>query len=461
MPDWKVWLNIQLSSSPLSVTHNTKYQQIGKNIWYEGRTNFVPKETIWKTESITVIGNARIYNEVSLWEMIGKTSTSTSTMEIIAELYKIHGFETTLDYLDGDYAFVLMDYNIFGEEARIYIAKDAFGMFPLYKMEYPDVSYKKVSFVPEDRNHVSEFVENTTIAEMKSSPLYIEIPCSPSGKPYSNIYCFSSENIDFEDASMECVPNGTYQVFTHSFKVSANWKTDGNTKLIYQLPFQSTYGWKKYEFRPPNYQNRLEEQIRIAVQKRVEWITYRSVNRESIGVLKLSFGGTLSNNKTKFHSLDAFMDIPVVEMRMHLFPSSNDLSKLDSESESESESKTVNKESSVMVYLETKYPTVLQEIKSKMNSNDPGIIRAHFIPSIVAKHMVEKYPEVKVIFMGEEFTYEYLEMNIFERRKWIKNVYFLEKIRAWTETFLLYDLEIYMPFLDRMLVQSPDQYSRV
>lgn len=452
MPNWKVWLNIQLSSSPLSVTQNTKYQQIGKNIWYENPLKQDTEDIIWKTESITVIGNARIYNEESLWGMIRKTSTSTSPLEIIAELYKIHGFETALDYLDGDYAFVLMDYNIFGEEARMYVAKDAFGMFPLYKMEYPDVSYKKVSFVPQEKNHVSEFVENTTISEMKASPLYIEIPCSPIGKPYSNIYCFSSENMDFEDASIECVSNGTYQVFTHSYKVSANWKTDGNTKLIYQLPFQSTYGWGKYEFRPPNYQNRLEEQIRIAVQKRMEWITNRSENRESIGILKLSFGGDLLNGLSKFHSLDTFMNIPVFEIRMHLFPSFNDLSKLDSESEPES---------NVMVYLETKYPTVLQEIKSKINSNDPGIIRAHFIPAIVAKHIVENYPEVKVIFMGEAFTYEYLEMNIFERRKWIRNVYFLEKVRAWTETFLLYGLEIYMPFLDRMLVQSPDQYSRV
>ena len=456
MPNWKVWLNIQLSSSPLSVTHNIKYQQIGKNIWYESHPKPEMKETIWKTESITVIGNARIYNEESLWEMIGKTSTSTSTLEIIAELYKLYGFETMLDYLDGDYAFVLMDYNIFGEEARLYVAKDAFGMFPLYKMESPDTSYKKVSFV---RNHTSEFVENTSIAEMKASPLYIEIPCSPNSRPYSNIYGFSSENIRIENTHVESVPNGTYQVFTHSYKVSANWKTDGNTTFIYQLPFQSTYGWKKYEFRPPNYQNRLEEQIRIAIQKRVEWMTHRQVNRESVGVLKLSFGGSMNNGLLKFHSLDAFMDIPVIEIRMHLFPSFDDLSKLDSEAEAES--KTMNKESNVMVYLETKYPTVLQEIKSKIDSNDPGIIRAHFIPAIVAKYMVENYPEVKVIFMGEAFTYEYLEMNMFERRKWRKNVYFLEKVRAWTEIFMACGLEIYMPFLDRMLVQTPDNYSRV
>lgn len=458
MPNWKVWLNIQLSS-PLSTTHTTNFQHIGKNIWYEGsKKEDILKETIWKTESITVIGNARIYNEASLWYMIGKTrnSTSTSTMEIIVELYKIYGFETALDYLDGDYAFVLMDYNIFGEEARLYVAKDAFGLFPLYKLEYPDITYKKVSFVPSEKNHVSEFVSTATISEMKASPLYIEIPSSPNGKPYANIYGFSSVNTSIEDASIESVPNGTYQVFTHSYKVSATWKTDGNARIIYQLPFQSTYHWKQSGFSPPNIQKRLEEQIRVAVQKRAEWITeYQGKDHASIGLLKLSMGATFPKGFLQPISLETFMNIPFLEIKLHLFSSFDNLEDL-------SKIESIHKiDSNVMGYLEEKYPSVLQEIKSKIDSNDPGIIRAHFIPAIVAKYIVEKYPEVKTIFMGEAFTYEYLEMNMFERRKWMQNVYFLEKVRAWTETFLSYGLDLYMPFLDRMLIQTQDNYSRV
>ena len=429
MSSWKVWLN---------TSSKENREQIGKNVWYDGL-----QENIWKTESIIVIGNARIYNESSLWEMMERTKKiGNSPMEIIVELYKIYGFETMLEYLDGDYAFVLMDYNIFGEESRLFVAKDTFGIFPLYKIEYPDTSYKKVSFVPSERNPVSEFVATASISEMKASPLYIEIPTSPYGKPHSNIYGFSSESLDFEDASLELVPNGTCQFFTHSYKVSANWKPDGNMKLIYQLPFQSTYGWKKHEFRPPNIQNRLEEQIRIAVQKRVEWmLEYQDQGTVgTVGFLKLSIGGGLLPSI----SLDSFLNIQVVEIKLQLFSSCDDIS-LSLEEE----------------YLETKYPSLLQEIKTKIKSNNPGIIRAHFIPTLVAKTIVENYPEVKTVWMGEAFTYEYLEMNMFERRKWIKNVYFLEKVRAWTETFLLYGLEIYMPFLDRMLVQSPDQYSRV
>ena len=463
MSSWKLWLNTNPNSldSPVSSSNlnsetsrsRRKIEQIGKNIWYDG-----PQENIWKTEYITVIGFAKIYNESSLWDLCQnkKTGTNHHSFEIVVEMYKIHGFETMLDYLDGDFGFILIDHNIFGEEARLFVTRDPFGMFPLYKLEYPDITCKKVSFVPSERNHVSEFVSTTTISEMKASPLYIEIPCSPSGKPYATIYCFSSENSPIEDASIESISKATYQVFTHSYKVSATWKTDGNARIIYQLPFQSTYYWKQSGFSPPNIQKRLEEQIRVAVQKRAEWIMeYQDQDHVSVGLLKLSMGATFPKGFLQPISLETFMNIPFLEIKLHLFSSFDnleDLSKIDS----------IHKiDSNVMGYLEEKYPSVLQEIKTKIDSNDPGIIRAHFIPAIVAKTIVEKYPDVKVVFMGEAFTYEYLEMNMFERRKWMQNVYFLEKVRAWTETFLSYGLDLYMPFLDRMLIQTPDNYSRV
>jgi hypothetical protein len=346
----------------------------------------------------------------------------------------------------------LIDHNIFGEEALLYVAKDAFGLFPVYKSEYPDTSCKKVSFVPSENNPVSEFVENTSIAEMKASSLYIEIPSPPySSNGYYGKYmyscCFSSEKVMMEEASKESVPNGTYMKFRHSYKVSANWKKIMEDQSFYQLPFQSTYNTQKRIFSPPN-TNRLEEQINIAIQKRIDWIQWSSENlNPRIGLLNISIG---NKSATEF-SAKINADIKrnyvgnIFEIVVHLFP----------------EKEIEENELIPIVYLEEKYPTILQEIKRKIQSNDPSIIRTHFIPAIVAKHIVEKYPEIKVIIMKETFTYEYLEMNMFERRKWIRNVSFLEKVRAWTETFLVYGLDIYMPFLDRMLIQTPDQYSRV
>lgn len=445
MSSWKVWLNTNPNSldSPIS-SGNKKRNPIGKNVWYSGS-----QENIWKTEYIIIIGFAKIYNESSLWEKIGKTKTSTNSLEIIVELYKIHGFETALEYLDGDFGFVLIDHNIFGEEALLYVAKDAFGLLPLYKSEYPDTSCKKVSFVPSENNPISEFVENTSISEMKASPLYIEIPSPPYGNGYSGKYvyscCFSSEDETLESGSIQPMPNGTYMTYRHSYKVSANWKKLLEDQSFYQLPFQSTYNDRKYIFSSPN-PNRLEEQIRVAIQKRINWIQ-ESSETKTIGLLNISIGNKKATDfADKINTVikqNTFGNI--FEIGLHLF----------------AEKEIEENESITMVYLEEKYPTILQEIKRKIQSNDPSIIRDHFIPAIVAKHIVEKYHEIKVILMKEAFTYEYLEMNMFERRKWIRNVSFLEKIRAWTETFLVYGLDIYMPFIDRMLIQSPDQYSRV
>jgi hypothetical protein len=456
MSSWKVWLNIYPTSpspsptSSLASFHQRKPRQIGKNTWYDG-----PLENIWQTESISIIGYVRIYNEASLWELCPKTNPPPHPhhpMEIVVELYKIYGFETTLDYLDGDFAFVLMDYNIFGEEARLYVAKDPFGIFPLYKLESPDTSCKKVQFVPLDQNPVSEFAENTTIAEMKASSLYIDIPTF--GSPHSgyncNLYGFSSESIELENTSVEIMPNGTYDTFVHSYKVSATWKRANSENRFFYLPFQSTYTWKKSGFSPPNIENRIQDQMVVAVQKRIEWIRNCKKNsmdldldmdKKKMGVLHL-----IDNKKRiRIH--------PFLSFSFFFSLLETDFVKVDLPLIFSHEESTY--------HLEEKYPTVLQEIKMKIQSNDPGIIRAHFIPAIVAKTIVEEYPEVGIIWMGEAFTYEYLEMNMFERRKWIRNVYFLEKVKAWTETFLAYGLDLYMPFLDRMLVQTPDQYSRV
>ena len=446
MSSWKLWLNTNPTSldSPVSASNKKRIDQIGKNAWYNGSP-----ENIWKTEYILIIGFAKIYNESSLWEKIGKTKTSTNALEIIVELYKIHGFETTLEYLDGDFGFVLIDHNIFGEEALLYVAKDAFGLLPLYKSEYPDTSCKKVSFVSSENNPVSEFVENTSIAEMKASSLYIEIPSPSYSHGYYGKYiyscCFSSEDVPMESSSTQPVPNGTYMTYRHSYKVSANWKKITEDQSFYHLPFQSTYNNRNCIFSAPN-PNRLEEQIRVAIQKRLEWIQWSSETK-TIGLLNITIGNKKTTDfSDKINAVikqNTFGNI--FEIGLHLFP----------------EKEIEENESITMLYLEEKYPTILQEIKRKIQSNDPSIIRDHVIPAMVANHIVEKYPEIKGIIMKEAFTYEYLEMNMFERRKWIRNVSFLEKVRAWTETFLVYGLDIYMPFLDRMLIQSPDHYSRI
>jgi hypothetical protein len=105
-------------------------------------------------------------------------------------------------------------------------------------------------------------------------------------------------------------------------------------------------------------------------------------------------------------------------------------------------------------YMEREYPTIITRLKLMLNSNDPYVIRSHFIPIIIAKYLNENMPEIKHVFLGELFTFDWIEKKYLERRKWMMQLYLDERLRGWTQIFLSYGIELYMPFLDRMLIQN-------
>jgi asparagine synthase (glutamine-hydrolysing) len=85
-------------------------------------------------DNITLICNGEIYNYKALFKSIGVVPTTNSDCEIIIHLYKKFGIETTLRMLDGVYSFVLYDNTKYGNKI-VHIARDPFGVRPLYIME--------------------------------------------------------------------------------------------------------------------------------------------------------------------------------------------------------------------------------------------------------------------------------------------------------------------------------------
>ena len=81
-----------------------------------------------KIDNINLICNGEIYNYKELFQKINIEPTTSSDCEIIIHLYKRYGIEYTLQLLDGVFAFVLYDDN------TIYIARDPYGVRPLYTM---------------------------------------------------------------------------------------------------------------------------------------------------------------------------------------------------------------------------------------------------------------------------------------------------------------------------------------
>lgn len=425
---WNISLNISSNA--------TNIKMIGKNITFSGNSKYY-----YQYNNITIVGHGRIYNESDLWTNILKMTiplVKYHPLLIVIELYKIFGIEKTIEYLDGDYSFVLFDMNIYGDESFIYVVKDAFGLCPLYQWV--------------NKNSVNHFSSEKKVQFSDSTTDIIQ-----------NQYLFSSSNImnNYENMILEPITNGTYLQFTHSFKVSAIWKFK-HMYQYYTLPFHTTY-IDETDVIDIN----IKKHVMIAVNKRIKFI----LDNENafyidnyLGSLELSVYKKEYCTEVKEYIDGEYMELnKKIKIGMIDYDKENKLSGELFEFLKSTEETYKNKIEYVLfdfvdkniLELEEKYPNIIQTLKTSLNNkNDPSTIRAYFVPLMIAKHIHETEPDIKYIFMGESFIYKWIFTNVFDRREYLNNTFFLEKIKGWIGAFFEYNIELIIPYLDRILVQK-------
>lgn len=82
---------------------------------------------------IKLICNGEIYNYKQLYDQMYVNPQTQSDCEVILWLYEKYGIEQCLQMLDGVFAFVLLDER--SESSVIHIARDPYGVRPLYILE--------------------------------------------------------------------------------------------------------------------------------------------------------------------------------------------------------------------------------------------------------------------------------------------------------------------------------------
>lgn len=87
-------------------------------------------------DNITLICNGEIYNHKELYQILESSPTTESDCEVIIDCYKQFGIQYTLQLLDGVFAFVLIN----NASNEIYIARDPFGVRPMYVFSSPSSS---------------------------------------------------------------------------------------------------------------------------------------------------------------------------------------------------------------------------------------------------------------------------------------------------------------------------------
>ena len=390
--DWQIWLNTNKYThdansldGKMIMTGKTCNTIIGKNVFYHGKKN-----NIYINDYITIIGYGKIYNENELWKLVEKdplTITKEHNLQIVVDLYlhfqkmdpKRYAFENILELLEGDFSFILLDFNLFGEECWLYIARDPFGLYPLYYYEQS----KKVQFDTELKYFLFSSIQN------------------------------------IENKELTPFISGNYQLFSHSYKVSATWKQINEPKSFYKLPFHSHCVEK-----------RIHDDVyyQYAVNKRLNYIS--NIKKEDNNRIKI---GLISETNIKNEN----------ELFEFITFSPDDFGF------------TVSENSFLQIeYIENEYPSIISRLKLLLNSNDPGVIRSYFIPSMIAKYLCEKMPDIKHVFLVEGFTKDWIEKSYLERNKCISQKYLDENIKGWTSVFISYGIELYMPYLDRILLQK-------
>ena len=422
--------NISLNSGSL----NSYQYMIGKNIMFNGNTKY-----IYRYKDTVVIGHGRIYNEQDLWinvlNMTHAPLIRIHPLVIVIELYNKFGFEKTIEYLDGDFSFVLFDINLYGDESIIYVAKDPFGLCPLYK-----------------------WISNTSATNTDTSK---KVQFQDDNIDQQKQYVFSSSIEPTDTMIIEPMNNGNYYIFTHSFKVSANWRLKKICKY-YTLPFHSTY---IDDDNDDNYDSSPIKQIEIAVNKRIKYIlNYENafyIAQLQNTILLEETQQYMNNLVNEYNTNGSKIKIGMIQYsNINMNSSKNyDIFQYLQKNETKYNTKIecvpieIGVDTNILE-LEEKYPNIIHNLKLSLNTNDPSIIRASFIPWMIAKHIKETEPQIKYIFMGEPFVQKWISINVFNRREELNNVWFLENLKGWVSAFFEYNMELIIPFLDRILLQK-------
>lgn len=170
-------------------------------------------------DKITLICNGEIYNFKQLFEMIRVEPHTNSDCEIIIHLYKKFGIEYTLSILDGYFSFILYDASDITKEPIVYVARDTYGVRPLYIMRHR-----------KDEN--ADYINDPVYTNDKVITPYPIIAFASELKMLSGLLNYNDKLLTHIDILkytkantfyIEHYPPGTYSVLTKETKVCADY----------------------------------------------------------------------------------------------------------------------------------------------------------------------------------------------------------------------------------------------
>tara|TARA_Y100000389_G_C17436480_1_gene505855 strand:+ start:249 stop:2051 length:1803 start_codon:yes stop_codon:yes gene_type:complete len=378
--------------------------------------------------SCTLICNGEIYNYKELFKNMCIKPQTESDCEIIIHLYLKYGIDYTLSLLDGVFAFILLDNKDMEEPPIIHIARDPFGVRPLWMMQK--------TIYDEDAENVFAISSDVKVL---SHLLHAEDEDNEDSEV--------AHSCNKEYSIFPVVP-GTVQILSRAFKIRSQWKA-----VTPVLPYYNI-GYTKDTFRNAkafNYEQQSTAwkgicyHLNQAVKKRIVGTTERQIACLLSGGLDSSLITALVN---KYY--DGILETYSIGMK-----GSVDLLRA-----KEVATHLGTKHTSIELTKEDFFEAIPKVIYT-IESYDTTTVRASVGNYLIGKYISE-HSEAKVIFNGDgsdEVTGGYLyflsapddlEFD-FECRRLLKYIHMFDVLRS-DKCISSHGLEPRTPFLDKQFV---------
>ena len=366
-------------------------------------------------QDIVLICNGEIYNYKKLYMSMNVKPNTDSDCEVIIHLFLKYGIEQTLVMLDGVYSFILYDFRINDAIVNnVYIARDPFGVRPLYKLYNINDNYGLF-----------------------------------------NLYGFASElkclehfyNKNPHHYHIQQFEPGTYSVFQYGSKVKSIWEPIINNKPYFLPSFPHT----KLEHDVFD----LKQEVFFSISKYLNSAIIKRCNTTERPVACLLSGGLDSS------LIAALVSNYFVKKGIQIETYSIGLENSEDIKYARIVADYINSKHTEIILTELDFFNAIPEVIRAIESYDTTSVRASIGNYLIGKYITE-HSDAKVIFNGDgsdELFGGYLYMHKCpddiefdkETRRLLKDIHLFDVLRS-DKSISSNGLEPRTPFLDRSFV---------
>ena len=380
-------------------------------------------------KDVILICNGEIYNYKELYSAMNVEPVTDSDCEVIIHLYLKYGIEQTLTMLDGVYAFVLYDKRIIhNEDNRVYVARDPYGVRPLYLLKN----------------------DNSSSTETSMYGFASELKCLERFYNENNSkqnHIFKTELPNDKSYSLTQFAPGTYSVYTMSAKVLSKWRPlkENVAYFIPSFPYTNN-NHIIYTDALDGYAKNISCYLQNAVEKRC-LTTERPIACLLSGGLDSSLIAALVTDYYRKNNIEQPLETYSIGLQ-----NSEDLKYAREVAE------YIGSNHTEVVVTEQEMFDIIPELISTIESYDTTTVRASIGNYLLGKYILAN-SSAKVIFNGDgsdELFGGYLYMNKcpdaieFDRetRRLLKDIHLFDVLRS-DKSISSNGLEPRTPFLDK------------